>query len=203
MRSVQMIVSAGIYLGGALCSGASKADLICIHPIPLTIKELVEKQKSGLISEELLKRNAEYLVLKYCAATADRIPAVSSVALGDGCEMKWGDRLGERVYWATCNTTDENVEADKNKATSTLTLPVPRPSSPRRPETRVTFEQNLQCCVRHWTSRQGGSVAPEGQSTSNYKSRSDLLLTCQMGLPQNAWAGYLETLGGKDFCAIR
>lgn len=116
MRSIRIMASAIVCLCGVLCAGASKAELICIHPVPLTIKELVNKQKSGLISEELLKQNTEYLILKYCAISEDRIPTASSVAIGGGCEMKEGYRLGELVYWAECDATDQNIDAKRNEA---------------------------------------------------------------------------------------
>ena len=83
--------------------------------------------------------------------------------------------------------------------------PGPLPSqvpSPPRSNNQMSLQKNIQCCVRHWISKQNGRVAPEGGSTSDFKSRSDLLLTCQMGIPRNAWAGYLSTLGAKDFCSL-
>lgn len=78
-------------------------QLVCIHPVPLTIKELIDKQAVGTLSEEAMHANVDYLTLKYCAVV-DEVPnAASSVSLGHGCDMKWGPRLGETVYWATCD----------------------------------------------------------------------------------------------------
>jgi hypothetical protein len=115
MRKLHAITGVGVLLCSLFCSGTSKAELICIHPVPLTIKELVDKQKANLISEEVLKLNIDYLTLKYCAAaTINDLTAVSSVPLGDGCEMKSGNRLGELVYWTTCNA-DQNIETGKGK----------------------------------------------------------------------------------------
>jgi|SRR5687767_10738029 hypothetical protein len=77
-------------------------QIICIQPVPRTIKELVEKQKAGEISEEILRINIEYLLLKYCASTDEIITPSGVTSLGDGCEMKMGFRLNEFVYWAAC-----------------------------------------------------------------------------------------------------
>jgi hypothetical protein len=133
---IHTTASACVFLCSVLFSGESNAELICIHPVPLTIKELVDKQKSGLISEEILELNTEFLILKYCAATDDGIPAVSSVALGDGCEMKWGYRLGELVYWATCST-DQNIEAKKNEGKEK-----PNPSG-------GSMQSLVECCLAY------------------------------------------------------
>ena len=79
-----------------------KAEIVCIHPIPLTIKELAEKEKTGVISHQVAQLNASYLISKYCDKVTEPLKAVSSVSLGGECEMEWGHRLGETVYWATC-----------------------------------------------------------------------------------------------------
>jgi hypothetical protein len=118
MRKLHAITGVGVLLCSLFCSGTSKAELICIHPVPLTIKELVDKHKANLISEEVLKLNIDYLTLKYCAAaTINDLTVVSSVPLGDGCEMKSGNRLGELVYWTTCNA-DQNIETGSDSIKS-------------------------------------------------------------------------------------
>lgn len=91
---------AGLLLGSSQASTAE--ELVCIHPIPLTIKELADKHESGALSEDQFKLNTEYLTLKYCAVVDETPSAASSVPLGSGCEMKWGSRLGETVYWSNC-----------------------------------------------------------------------------------------------------
>lgn len=81
---------------------AAAADTICIHPVPLTIKEFTDREKAGLMTAESVQLSAEYLTLKYCAAI-DKTPAViSSVDLGGGCEMQSGLHQKEIVYWASC-----------------------------------------------------------------------------------------------------
>lgn len=175
MRSTQMMISAGII---CLCcmrsSGASKADFICIHPVPLTIKELVEKQKSGLISEELLEKNTEYLVLKYCAATDEAIQAVASVALGDGCEMKWGYRLGELVYWASCSAIDQGSKPDQGSTSDQAESKKTKPK-------QLSAAQHLRNCLADYVRRKGNFV-PEGQSTAYVKSLSDMTSMCQFAI---------------------
>lgn len=81
-----------------------KAEIVCIHPIPLTIKELAAKESTGVITHQAAELNASYLISKYCDRIDGPLEAASSVPLGGGCEMKWGSRLGETVYWATCDT---------------------------------------------------------------------------------------------------
>jgi len=127
---------AGVFLCSVLSSRETQAGLFCIHPVPLTIKELVEKQKSGVISKELLEVNSEYLLLKYCAASDDRISAMSSVTLGDSCEMRSGYRLGELVYWATCKATDP-IETQKSKGKEKLNAG------------KDSMESLVECCLAY------------------------------------------------------
>jgi hypothetical protein len=188
MRLAYLTIGALTYLASICVPNVVKAELICVHPVPLTIKELAEKRKADVISDEIMELNSEYLTLKYCAITGESLTAVSSVTLGDGCEMKWGYRLGELVYWSACKTAD---------------LPETRPDKLTRPtapgERKSSIAQEIKCCVQHWIRRQGGRVAPEGQSTHDFKSRSDLLLTCREGVPRRSWSGYAPS----GFCALR
>ena len=58
----------------------------------------------------------DVLTLKYCAAAAIQdLTAVSSVPLGDGCEMKSGNRLGELVYWTTCKQSAEPAALTRHR----------------------------------------------------------------------------------------
>jgi hypothetical protein len=100
-----MLKFTAFLLGVIVCalSFECKAEIVCIHPIPLTIKELAEKEKTGVISHQVAQLNASYLISKYCDKVTEPLKAVSSVSLGGECEMEWGHRLGETVYWATCN----------------------------------------------------------------------------------------------------
>lgn len=60
---------------------------------------------AGAITHQTAQLNASYLISKYCDRVDDPLKSVSGVSLGGGCEMKWGNRLGETVYWATCSAT--------------------------------------------------------------------------------------------------
>lgn len=92
---------------------AATADTICIHPVPLTIKEFTDREKAGLMTAESVQMSAEYLTLKYCAAI-DKTPAViSSVDLGGGCEMQSGLHQKEIVYWASCLSGIPDVSSAK------------------------------------------------------------------------------------------
>jgi len=71
--------------------------------------------------------------------------------------------------------------------------------SQKKPAVRVSVAGEIQCCINHWRKRQGGSFAPEGQSTSNYKSASDLTSMCNRGVPAGSWSGYAPS----GFCALR
>lgn len=179
MRGVQMLAIAGIWLCGVLHSSASKAELICIHPVPLTIKELVDKQNSDLISKELLRQNTEYLILKYCAATEEVIQPVASVALGDGCEMKSGYRLGGLVHWTTCSATDQSINVPAGE---------PKKMKPKQ----LTTSQHLRNCLADYVRRKGTFV-PEGQSTAYVKSLSDMTEMCKFAIAhQNYYWEYLK-----------
>jgi hypothetical protein len=178
----------GLLLCSVFCSDTSKAELICIHPVPLTIKELVDKQKAGHISDEVMKLNIDYLTLKYCAAaTMENLTAVSSVPLGDGCEMKSGNRLGELVYWTTCNSS-----ADKGVLTVVPDKPGSEIDKKKDPGQEASKRPPLQRCLAFYERRHGRFV-PEGQSTpclstdggpnpSCVKSKSDWMAMCNFAI---------------------
>src|SRR5262245_59685328 len=129
----------------------------------------------------------EYWAL--CESTQGRAPSVRVVEIGS-------DKRGETVEITITGKQRTEQEKVFFSIHRTLCKGHQHSKSARKP----TFEESVECCDRHWISKQGGGVAPEGRSTRTYKSRSDLQLTCQLGIPQNAWAGYLEMLGRKDFC---
>ena len=152
MRNTHTIARAAIPLCAVLWSSACNAELICIHPIPLAIRELTEKRKLGLISEDLLHKNAEYLILKYCAATEERITPVSTLTIGYGCEMKSGYRLGDLVYWATCNTTGQKVETKKSNGKEKRVSREKRVYNEKRVsngENDESMESLVACCLAY------------------------------------------------------
>jgi hypothetical protein len=103
----------------AIFSEASGSTLVCIKPIPLTIKEMSDRASAGLMSEDALQANTAYLTNRYCAITNENLVPASTVALGNDCELNQGARLGELVYWATCDEKREQAasEAAKSQAT--------------------------------------------------------------------------------------
>lgn len=133
-----VVISAAISFAAMYTSNAARAELICLHPVPLTIKELTDKHKAGLISEEVLDANSDYLTLRYCAVTNGELAAVSGVPLGDGCDMKWGYRLGELVYWSVCATQDQ-----------TQVRPAPlKQQKPRTSQRGSSLAAEISCCIR-------------------------------------------------------
>lgn len=86
-----------------------QAETVCIRPVQLTIKELADRQSAGVISEDVVQQNKDYLFGKYCATTDEVIASTSSILLGDRCELKSGYRLGELVYWSACLDPDQSA----------------------------------------------------------------------------------------------
>jgi hypothetical protein len=150
-----------------LLSGAHSATLICIQPVPLTIKEMADRQQAGLMSEDAVRSNAEYLTERYCAASSDAPAEASAASLGNGCQMKWGYRLGELVYWATCD--------EKEEQTTSVTAPLAQQS--KQPRSASLLQECLAAYVRR-----NGRFRPEGTSTGDFKSRSDMAGMCQFAI---------------------
>lgn len=175
-------------------ASASNVELICIHPVPLTVKELVDKQKANLISQEVMKLNIQYLMLKYCAATnVQDLITLSSVPLGDGCEMKSGNRLGELVYWTTCNALDASNVVKKNEAP-----PVDQNVSAgdtNKKTRRKAAATPLQECLDAYVRRHG-PFRPEGHSNYDFKSRSDMTSMCRFAISKRNY--YWRDLNCRD-----
>lgn len=133
-----------IILGVFICtfSFSCRAELICIHPIHLTIKEILERQSAGLIPPEAAKLNIEYLMAKYCAKTDEILNAHSSVPLGDACEMMWADRLGEAVYWAACK-----LEKNQSPASSPRRAPSVKKERRIKGASAGNYSRRVQCCI--------------------------------------------------------
>jgi hypothetical protein len=132
----------------------------------------VSKQKAGSITEEMLQLNSEYLIKKYCAKTTETPNFASSLSLGEDCEMRWGDRFGETVYWTSCSTFDRPPPLIVERRTSLK-------SEKKKPN--MGRGQHLRNCLADYVRRKGHFV-PEGQSTASVKSRSDMTAMCQFAI---------------------
>lgn len=97
-------VVAGWYVWSRQSKAEGQGQVICLHPIWEAILELEIQAENGLISESEVQANSEYLFTKYCRVVHENLEIIESIPFADGCYTNTSSRLGEIVYWTSCET---------------------------------------------------------------------------------------------------
>jgi hypothetical protein len=88
----------------------ARAELVCVHPVPLTLKEMTDRQELGLVSDDVVQANTKTLIEKYCVEVKEPPKAIASIRLNQSCEMRLGYQGKEIVYWSICAAVEAKAD---------------------------------------------------------------------------------------------